>query len=589
MKQMIRRQVQTAVLLVAALAVGVPASAQVAGERITILVPNLAPREGANDNFGQDVAEELRDLINELHTHQTVSEDELDDALDQFNLDEEALYDCIRARQLALRMGWGLVLCGEYTEQGRRQVAVNASFVGAEDGQEFEVPSFTANTREQEQAARQILQTFDRWQTQLRHTLFCQQYMDSQNWEAALQNCNQALAINPESKGALYRKAYTLYQMERNQEALETLETALEVDPIYQDALKLAGIVATEMGEREQARGYFDRYMELNPGDVQVRLTVATEIANAGDPAAALRFAQAGQENAPDNLSLTTYIGHFAANAAAQAEAQLSGGNGQAEGVDPAQVTEFYSTAADAYERVFQEQGTETDPTILEKLIIAKFKLGEIEEAVSLGERATGMLPDSLPDERRAAVWEAYSRALTEAGQTQEALAAIEQTEQLGRTSPALTQRRAMLQFETGNTDEGVAALEAAVEQGQLQPADAYSILFRHAYQDNFQQGNLSKAYRLLDEAGPLAVREEDRLSRNFWRGYILFRQAEAAHEPMTAASAAEAKPLFERALELFQAARGYEQIHASADVPRMIQAAQQYIEIEDALIRRGS
>ena len=123
-----------------------PAGAQEvsAGDRITIMVPNLAPLNGANDNFGEYVAEELRDLISELHTHETVSNRDMRNARREFDLDTEDLYNCISARQLAMRQNWGLVMCGEYEELGDRQVRVNAKFVGSATGEEFAVPEFTA-------------------------------------------------------------------------------------------------------------------------------------------------------------------------------------------------------------------------------------------------------------------------------------------------------------------------------------------------------------------------------------------------------------------------------------------------------------
>lgn len=557
----------------------VPAQAQDgAGERYTILVPYLAPQEGANDRFGEAVAKELRKLINDLHTHQTVSDRELKQARRKYDLGEEQLYNCVTARQLAMQMGWQLVVCADYAPAGDRQYAVNARFIGSQDAAEFEVPSFTAGERNTREAAQQILESFDRWQNQLRLTLFCKQYLDSQQWETALTNCENALAINPRSTSALYQKAFALRELDRHAEALEALEQLLEIDPIKQDALKLAGIVATEMEQREQARQYFDRYMELNPGDVGVRLSIATDIANAGDPATALRVAQQGLDAEPDNINLITYIGHFAVNAAAKAESAMQAG----EAADPTRVTEFYQTAAESYQKVFETKGAETDPQILERLTVALFKLDRIDEAVALGQQATQAQPEN------AAIWEAYSRALEEAGNVNEALAALERAESLGAAGPALTQRKAMIQLRNGNTEGAVAALEAGVEAGTLEPKDAFRIVFSNAYTDKYQKGRLNEAFALLDAAGDLAQTEEDRLTRNFWRGYILFQQAQQAHEPMTAESARRAKPLFERALELFQAAQGYEKIHASADVPKLIDAAQRFIEIEEALIKRG-
>lgn len=560
-----------------------------AGDRITIMVPDLAPKD-ASKRFGERVANELRDMIEELHTHQTVSSRDLRNARGQFNLSQEDLYNCISARQLAMRMNWGLVLCGEYEDVSSGVVGVNAKFVGAETGDEFEVPEFTVSSRDQRQAAATILETFDAWQTQLRHTVFCRQYMESQAWSRALENCNRALEINPGSSQARYMTAFILRETDRPEEALESLDALLERDEMHQDALKLAGITATEAGLQDRARGYFDRYMELNPGDVGVRLTVATDMANAGDPALAMEFARAGVEVAPDDMTLHTYIGHFGVQAAARLESQLNqqrqsptqGTEGPA--AAPESVQEYYEIAADAYQRVFEEQGSEADPRILERLIIAQYKLDRFDEAVELGQRAVEL--PALAD--NAAVWDAYSRALQAAGQAREALAAIERTEELGQRTPALTQRRAMLQLELGNEQRAVASLVRGVEEGQFQATNAFNIIFGNAYNQKFQRGQLNAAYDLLEAAGPLAVTEKDRLTRNFWRGYIRFEQAKAAHEPMTAASAARAKPLFEQALELFRAARGYEQYHASANVPDLIENTQRFIQIEEALIKRG-
>ncbi|HSH45046.1 MAG TPA: tetratricopeptide repeat protein, partial [Longimicrobiales bacterium] len=303
------------------------------GDRYTILVPYLAPQAGADDGFGEDVAKELREFINDLHTHQTVSNDDLKDARKKYDVDEDDLRNCITARQLAMQENWQLVVCGEYRDVGNDQMEVSARFVGAANAEEFVVPTFTVGKRDREQAARQMLESFDRWQTALRHSVFCNDYIQSEQWDQALGQCEQALAINPNATGTLYQKAFILNNLDRQDEALATLDQLLEQDQIHENALKLAGIVATTMGDRERAREYFDRYMELNPGDTQVRLTIATDISNAGDPRGALRFAELGLEAEPDNLNLITYIGHFAANAAGEAESAGAG-------ADPALVTE---------------------------------------------------------------------------------------------------------------------------------------------------------------------------------------------------------------------------------------------------------
>ncbi len=560
-----------------------PAAAQEVGDRIIIMVPPLAPKDGADDDFGKDVADDLRDMIADLHTHEPVSERDINRARKDFDLDWEDLYDCIRARQLAQQKNWGLVLCGSYEETGNdHEVHVQASFVGARDGQAFEVPAFTISDREHEAAADRILESFDRYQNVLRNTVFCQDYMDSQQWGDALNACNNALEINPTYVTALYKKAFTLREMDRDEEALETLDTLLEQDPIHQDALKLAGIVATEIGQSDRARDYFDRYMELNPGDVAVRLTIARDISEAGDPAQALAFAQEGLEIEPDNLTLITYIGHFAANAAYAAE-QAMNGNAEAQGqVDPSKISEYYQTAAESYERVFDEKGAETEPQVLDRLIVALFKLQRYDEAVSLGQRAVEAHPDN------ATLWESYSRALQESGQLEEALAAIEKTQELGKQSAALTQRKGQILLKLNRDDEALETIIAGADDGLYRPRDAFNTIFAHAYNEEFRNGNLDEAFHLLDAAGPVAETHEQQLARNFWRGYILYQQGQEIHAPATAESARQALPVFQRALEFLQAAQGYEQVHASADVPKFIDATQRFIEIEEALIERG-
>ena len=174
MKRLMVRNVWLA-LFVAFLAAGVgvtPAAAQqmAAGERILIMVPRLAPMNGADDGFGKDVAEELRDMINELHTHEAVSGKNIDRARKDYDLEREDLYNCIRARQLAMQKNWGLVLCGEYERVGRDSVHVEARFVGSQDGQEFKVEPFTVHKDRKEEAAQQILQTMSNTSKMLHDT-----------------------------------------------------------------------------------------------------------------------------------------------------------------------------------------------------------------------------------------------------------------------------------------------------------------------------------------------------------------------------------------------------------------------------------
>src|SRR5690606_2258300 len=96
---------RTAVALSLAFAAGgllasaLPADAQEASSRYRVLVPALAPQGGADDDFGKDVAKELRNQIDDMATHAPFEGGELKDALKKYGVKEEDLTDpqCVKA------------------------------------------------------------------------------------------------------------------------------------------------------------------------------------------------------------------------------------------------------------------------------------------------------------------------------------------------------------------------------------------------------------------------------------------------------------------------------------------------------------
>lgn len=574
----------TAVALMA-LMVTTPVTAQEGGGRFLVMIPNLQPQEGARDNFGKDTAKELRELLEDFDTHQPVDKDDIEDAAKKYDLDHEKL-TCIQARQLAMQLGWQLVMCGDYTQPDRNMPAsVTAQFVGS-DGTTFDIPQFSSSRPEE--AAQQIATAFEQFTAQLRLASFCADYLESNQFENALNTCNQALDINPSSPSALYNKGYALMQMERLEESLDVYAELLENNPIHQDALKSAGIVATQLNRRDEAHEYFNRYLELDPGNVDVRLTIATDIANAGDPRGALRIAREGLDGNEDHATLNLYIGHFAMNAAQEAETMPTGANGEAPGPQQAgeetlnsEARELYEVAGEAYQQAFETQGDSVDAVVLANLVRVYTKLDQPQEAVRIGRRATAAKPDET------SIWMAHAQALDRAGEVDEALAAYDRAESL---DPDLNvgPRKANLLLKTGQAERAAQLLTRAVEEGQIDRQTAFGMLFGFVYRQKFQQGQHSEALRLFDEIVDPFAEGDNQLAVNFWKGYILFQRGQQMQEPSTLQSARESLPVFQRALRLFQAARGYERVQPSANVPRFIENTQQFIEIQEALIKRG-
>lgn len=568
-----------------------PVSAQ-DGNRFRVLVPYLQPMEDADDDFGEDVANELRDLIGDMATHEPVSDDALDEALEKFDVDEDDL-DCIRARQLAVQLGAELVMCGSYTEPSRDQFQVTASFLNARTGERFDVSEFPSSDDE-ERAARHIFDEFRTYIEQLRQTAFCLEYLGSGQYQNALQNCESALEANPQSTTARFAVArarlglaeeqnelgeYVLPEAERQQtyrEAMTALQEVLEQNPVHQDALQTAGYVAVKMDQREQALDYYRQYLELNPGAANVRITVATDLANAGDPAGALRLIEEGIELAGEDAdpSLYEYAGHFATNAASSVDDATAPGGRTAE--------ELYNIALENYQRVYELRGEETDPALLRRMLLAMSEAGRTEEAVQMGRELVERFPED------AQLLDVYANVLNRAGQRAQA---IETLERLAELDPERTvyPRIGLWLARAGEFRRAQQAFEQAIERGEASAEELSEVVFGVGYQQFYQQDRWDPALDAFEVSRELATSQQKQARANFWMGYILYQRAQRIQEPSTPASAREALPLFERALGLFQNSQAYAETAGSGvNLPEIISATEQFIEIQELLIQRG-
>ena len=74
----------------------------------------------------------------------------------------------------------------------------------------------------------------------------------------------------------------------------------------------------------------------------------------------------------------------------------------------------------------------------------------------------------------------------------------------------------------------------------------------------------------------------------NFWHGWSLYNRGLALQEPSTVDSARQSLPIFQGALPLFELGRAYAATVESINLPQILSATQTYIEIQEAIIRRG-
>ncbi len=585
------------VALTAAALTGMPLTesleAQQASSRFRVLVPYLQPEGDADDDFGEDMAEELRDAINNLATHVPVDEDELEDAADRFDMDVDEL-NCVRSRQLATQINSQVVLCGTYTEAGNDQYAIESHFVVVENSETFEVEPITVSENDdgRAQAAQHIVQAFERVVEQTRAAAFCQDYYNSQQYESALENCDRALELNPNSISSRYTKALTLEKTDRLEPALEELQTVLEQDPIHENALQWAGNISARLGMEEQGREYYSRYLELNPQDSNVRMNIAYDLAQAGDPEGAMDLLEEGFDLDPDNVNLHEQYGNFAFAAARDRmeEAGLTAQQGRtvAEGAQqqmPDTVAALYQTAIESYRTVFEAKGAETNESQLRNVVAAYLQLGETQQAIDFARQAVDQTRES------AALWNVYANALNQQGNTEEAIAALDTVQSLDPEYPNIAVRQGKWLMDAGRVDEALPKLRGAVESGAVEASVAARLVLSDAHSKGVQQENWDYAVNGLQAAKEFDVPEQARAELDFWHGYALYQQAVAEQEPQTVETAEATLPMFQRALELFQASTPYvegQSAISSEQLQKFQSAAQQYIEIQEAIIERG-
>ena len=213
-------------------------SAQEASARFRVMVSEIQPLNGADKKFGQRLADQLRELINDMDTHQPIEEKELKNTLKQYDVKMEDL-DCTKARQLAGLINAQVVFCGSYTPEGEGWNVVT-KFIGS-DGEEFPVDAISVGEKGQQEAAEHIYNALQIQSDQARASQFCGDYAASSQWDDAINLCSQAIDLNPMAVAPRFTRGQVYRELERNEEALADFLGVLELDPLHEDAMQLAG------------------------------------------------------------------------------------------------------------------------------------------------------------------------------------------------------------------------------------------------------------------------------------------------------------------------------------------------------------
>jgi tetratricopeptide (TPR) repeat protein len=568
-----------AAALILGLAIGPSAAYAQDMGRFRVLIPDLFPAEGSDDDFGKDVAEELRDFMSTLATHQAIEKKEIENNLKRFKMKMDEL-NCIRTRQLGAQINAQVALCADYVEAGEQVTLSNIQFVDMGSSQVFEVDGFTISKDDEEGAARQIFDAFDTYVQQVRFRAFCFDYANSSQWDNSLRNCNDALALNPADEGVRYQKAFVLWKQEDLEGALVELETILETNPYHEEALQLGGFIATSLGRNEEGREFYGRYLELNPGAVAVRRNIAYEMFDAGDPEGAMLFIEEGLAVDSTSIDLQGDFGNYAFEAARRATPE---GVQTGDAEIPQDVRDLYGRAINAYMMVFGAKGDSMSVGQLRNVISAHIQLGDLEQAVSTSEQVLDVFPEE------ASVWAVYATALERSERVDDAVAALGRIETIDPEFPDLYARQGNMLLAAGRRADALPILRKAVDVQGQDPNRVARIIFADAYSKGIQpeQKNWGYALEGIVAAKEYQVSAETMQELNFWHGWTLYQRGILIQEPQTLDSAQRSAPMFRQAKDFFQSAQAYAQ-QRNINLTQILQATDTYIEIQDAIIRRG-
>ena len=112
---------------------------------------------------------------------------------------------------------------------------------------------------------------------------------------------------------------------------------------------------------------------------------------------------------------------------------------------------------------------------------------------------------------------------------------------------------------------------------------------YTNAYNEGIRNKNWDYGIRVIRLTRDFDASPEIAQRSNFWLAYALYSRASVQQEPQTLETANQTLPQFQEALRLLQGAASYAQgNNLENDRQNLLNATNTYIEIQEAIIRRG-
>lgn len=524
------------------LAVPPMAAAQQTDSRVQVLVPPLATERGASEGFGRRVSERVRDRMGNITILAAIGEDAVKDELDRLELDEDAL-GLLEWRQLAGHLDADLLLYGTITKTARGH-EFQVSFIDVRSGDATAIPVFAVEDdggRGVSEAADRIMDAMESQVEYQRALLICADYLASEQYEDAARNCEQALELSPNSTTAHYLMGRIEMGRENWQGAKKSLDVVIEANPAEVEALNALAYTEAKLGNTARARELYNEVLGFNPDAADVRMQIAYDLARAGDFEGAANLLRDGLARDSTNADMWKFLGDVLLNQGTAGDSALDRRGGQVTETD-VRDEDAIRQAVEAYEKVLEIQGVETDPQILKNVIAAYLRLGDIQEASRFAERAEQQLPEDAP--LRSMKADIFARQEDYAG----AVAAMDEALRLDPDLPRGLAKRGVFKLSAGDEQGAMADFRAAVEAGENPDVIAQQILSR-GHAAYFPSEQYDQAAQVFEAALEFASVPETTQQIHFFTAFSYYQ----AGASIDTANEAEACGPARRALDRFQ------------------------------------
>jgi tetratricopeptide (TPR) repeat protein len=342
-------------------------------------------------------------------------------------------------------------------------------------------PLAPAEAPKAEDAARAVVASIQEARKQLDEVRACENALRAGNAAAAITAARAGIAEYPQATLARVCMARAfLVQKAPADSIIPVLEAVLAVDSTSRPALEQLGLAYKASGQVDKSVQTWGRLIRYYPNDAKLVSDVVNEIASSGRPEIAKPIIEQAVEQNPGDPALTRLLFLI----------QLA--------------SKDWKGATRTGEDLVRVDTMSADTTFFLRLAVAYDSDSQPQKASETLARGVQKFPNN------AALWSTYAQMLRNAGQLQQALAAIDRALRIDPKVEHGWFRRAQTLVDLGQTDSAFASAKRAVAAGEDKNLVGQLMLveankkFRAARQSQ-QRADYQEAVRLLSQADSIA------------------------------------------------------------------------------------